>query len=128
VLAVHGGAASPTSCAATRELARRDEALLVRERERDTLLERPERRPDAGEPDDRVEDDVGLAALEQLERIAADLRVLDAVFLGSASSGVEPDWSAQSSSSDARRRPRSPGGRSSPWRRAARRVARRKDA
>ena len=35
------------------EFARGDEALLVREGERDAVLERPERRLDAGEPDDR---------------------------------------------------------------------------
>ena len=35
------------------ELARGDEALLVREGERDAVLERPEGRLDAGEPDDR---------------------------------------------------------------------------
>ncbi len=62
-----------------RELAGRDEALLVRQRERDAVLERPERRPNAGEADDGVEDDVRLAPLEQLDRVAADLDVLDAV-------------------------------------------------
>ena len=55
------------------ELACGDEALLVRERERDAALERPERRVDAGEADDRVEDDVRLGLLEHLGRIAADL-------------------------------------------------------
>ena len=58
------------------ELAGGDEALLVREREVDAVLERPERRVDAGEPDDGVEDDVGLAAVEQLGEVAAHLRVL----------------------------------------------------
>ena len=43
------------------------------------MLERPERRAHACEADDGVEDDVGLAALEQLDRVAADLDVLDAV-------------------------------------------------
>ena len=38
---------------AERELAGRDEALLVRERERDAVLERPERRANACESDDR---------------------------------------------------------------------------
>ena len=61
------------------ELAGRDEALLVRERERDAVLERPQRRPDAREADDGVQDDVGLAALEQANGIAADLDVLDGV-------------------------------------------------
>ena len=61
-----------------RELAGGDEALLVRERERDPVLERPERRADAGKADDRVEDDVRLAPLEELDGVAADLGVLDA--------------------------------------------------
>ena len=65
-----------------RELARSDEALLVRERERDAVLERPQRRPDAGEPDDGVEDDVGRAALEQRHRVAPHLDVLHAVLRG----------------------------------------------
>ena len=38
------------------------------------MLERPERRGEAGEADDGVEDDVGLRALEQLGEVAADLR------------------------------------------------------
>ena len=55
---------------------------------------------DAGEADDRVEDDVRLAPLEQLDRVAADLDVLDAVRgRERPSSGVEPDIRAQSSSS-----------------------------
>ena len=57
-----------------RELAGGDEALLVRERERDAVLERPHRRREPGEADDGVQDDVGLGALEQLGRVAADLR------------------------------------------------------
>ena len=61
------------------ELAGGDEALLVRERERDAVLERPQRRLDAGEADDRVEHDVRLARLEQRRGGAADLDVLDAV-------------------------------------------------
>ena len=61
------------------ELAGRDEALLVRERERDAALERPQRRLDAGEADDRVEDDVRLAGVEERGGGAADLDVLDAV-------------------------------------------------
>src|SRR5213076_517345 len=58
----------------TGELARGDEALLVRERERDAALERPQRRVDAGEADDRVQDDVGLRPLEHLRCVASDLR------------------------------------------------------
>ena len=83
MLAVDGKQeAAATRLGGERQLARGDEALLVRQRKRDTLLERPEGRPDAGEPDDRVEDDVGLAPFEELDRIAAHLRVSDAVFLG----------------------------------------------
>ena len=78
-----------------REVAGRDEALLVGERERDAALERPERRAEAGEADDRVEDDVRLGALEQLGQVAADLRVSGA----SPSIGCEPDDAATSSSS-----------------------------
>ena len=37
------------------------------------MLERPERRVDAGEADDGVEHDVGLRALEQLGQVASDL-------------------------------------------------------
>ncbi len=74
VLAVDGQdpPAAPL-CARERELAGGDEALLVREREVDAALERPERRVDAGEADDGVEDDVGLGAVEELGQIAADL-------------------------------------------------------
>ena len=57
-----------------RELARGDEALLVREREIDAGLERPEGRRQAGEADDGVQDDIGLSALEQLREVASDLR------------------------------------------------------
>ncbi len=73
---------SPTLLCRDRELARCDEALLVRERERDSVLERPERRADAREADDRVQDDVGLAPLEQRDRVAADLDVLERVLGG----------------------------------------------
>src|SRR5262249_45368701 len=64
-----------------RELAGRDEALLVREREVDTVLERPERGMDPGEAEDGVEDDIGLGALEQLGEVAPDLgqRSIDVV-------------------------------------------------
>ena len=57
-----------------RELARGDEALLVRERERDAALERPHRRREPGEADDGVQHDVRLGPLEQLGRIASGLR------------------------------------------------------
>ena len=73
---------SPTLLRGDGELAGGDEALLVRERERHTVLERPERRPDAGESDDGVQDDVGVAALQQSNGIAADLGVLDGMLGG----------------------------------------------
>ena len=50
-----------------------DEALLVREREVDAALERPERRVDPRRADDGVEDDVGFSAVEKLGEVAADL-------------------------------------------------------
>ena len=65
-----------------RELAGGDEALLVRQRERDAALERPQGRTDSGEADDGVQDDVRLRGVEQLRQVAADLRVRDAVLRG----------------------------------------------
>src|SRR6266508_3870869 len=56
-----------------RELAGGDQALLVREREIDAVLQRPERRRQPGEADDGIEDEVGLGALEELCQIAPDL-------------------------------------------------------
>jgi len=56
------------------ELAGGDQTLLVGERERDAALERPQRRRQPSEADDRVQHDVGLGALEQLRRVAAHLR------------------------------------------------------
>src|SRR2546421_1739303 len=74
VLAVEGEQQpSPAPPRLERELPRRHEALLVREREVDPALERPERRGKAGEADDGVQDEVGLSALEQLGEVAADL-------------------------------------------------------
>ena len=64
---------------AHRQLARGDEALLVRERERDAVLERPERRADARKADDGVEHHIGGASLQERRRITAHLDVLDAV-------------------------------------------------
>jgi hypothetical protein len=57
-----------------RELARRDETLLVRERKRDAALERPESRRETREADDGVQHDIGLGAVEQLGQVAPDLR------------------------------------------------------
>ena len=72
----------PTTPGRQRELSGSDEALLVRERERHTALERPERRADPGEADHRVQHDVRLRAVEDLGRLAADLNVLDTVRRG----------------------------------------------
>ena len=102
------------------ELAGGDEALLVREREVDAALERPERRVHSGEADDGVEDDVRLRALEQLGQVASDLlqRRVDVVERRRAGGrGAELELR------DAPRRSRSPGGRSSRSPRAARRVS-----
>ena len=74
MLAVHGqqtAAAAPPSL--RRQLSRRHQALLVREREVDTSLERPEGRRQPGETDHRVQDDVRPRALEQLRQVSADL-------------------------------------------------------
>src|SRR5215210_290441 len=65
--------ASPTLSRLERELARGDEALLVRERERHSALERPERRRQAREADDGIQHNVGLRALQQLRQVTADL-------------------------------------------------------
>ena len=65
-----------------RELAGGNEALLVRERECDAALERPQRRADAGEADHGVEHHVRLRGLEQLRQVAAHLSQLDAVLGG----------------------------------------------
>ena len=65
-----------------REIARRNEALLVRERERDPVLERPERRADAGEAHHGVEHEIRLRRFEELSEVAADLHVLDPVARG----------------------------------------------
>ena len=64
----------PRSLRVERELSGGDEALLVREREIDAALERPQRRGQAGEADHGVEDEIRLGPLEQLGQVAADLR------------------------------------------------------
>ena len=61
------------------EVARGDEALLVRERERDAALERPERSADASEADDRVQHEIWLGGFEDLGEVATDLHVFDPV-------------------------------------------------
>ena len=66
VLAVdRAGAASAPLPGRECEIAGGDEALLVREGERDSVLEGPERRADACEADDGVQHEVGLCGLEQ---------------------------------------------------------------
>ena len=99
-----------------RELAGGDEALLVRERERDAALERPHRRREPGEADDRVQHEVGLGALEQLGQVAPGLRQRREPVdrLRARRRGDELELR------DARRSPRSPGARSSRSRRAGR--------
>ena len=74
VLGVHGEQ-PPSSPLPGRhgQVAARDQALLVRKREVDAPLQRPEGRREAGEAHDRVEDDVGLGAVEQVGRIASHL-------------------------------------------------------
>ena len=83
-----------------RELAGSDEALLVRERERDAVLERPERRAGRPRTRRRVEDDVR----RDFARGAATgspptWTCSTPCSAASASRGVEPDWSAHSSRS-----------------------------
>ena len=56
-----------------REVACGDEALLVGERERHAVLERPHGRGQPGEAERRVQDDVGARLLEQAGRIATHL-------------------------------------------------------
>jgi hypothetical protein len=76
VLAVDGKqSAAAAHLRGEREVARGDEALLVRKREVDAALERPQRRRKPGEPDDRVQHEVRLRPVEQLREVAADLRV-----------------------------------------------------
>ena len=82
-------ASAPLPCG-HREVTCGDEALLVRERERDAAFERPQRRADAGEADDRVEDEVRLRGLEDLGQVASDLEVLDAELLGERSELLRP--------------------------------------
>ena len=62
-----------------REIAGRDEALLVCERQCHAVVERPQRRPDPREADDGVQDEVGSRCLEELGQISSHLDVLDAV-------------------------------------------------
>ena len=85
----------PRSLRLERKLAGGDEALLVREREVDAVLERPERRVNPGEADDGVEDDVRLAPS------SSSVRSPPTCLSGASmpSSGDEPEAAAHSSSS-----------------------------
>ncbi len=65
-----------------RQFTRCDEAFLVGERERDSVLESPEGRFDAGKADDGVEHDVRRARLEERHGRLAHLHVLNPVFRG----------------------------------------------
>ena len=69
---------TPLSCS-ERELTGRDEALLVRESERNPPLQCPESRRQAGKADDRVQDDVRRRVVQQCSQVAARLDVLDTV-------------------------------------------------
>ena len=117
--------ASPTLLRGEGELAGGDEALLVRERERDAVLERPECRPDARESDDGVQDDVGNAALQQVERD----RRRPGRARRHARRRARPAASSRTGARTARargarRRSRSPAGRSIRSHRGSRRVSR----
>ena len=65
--------ATAASLSSQSELARGDEALLVRECEIDAALEGPERRGQSSEADHCVQNEVRLGSLEQLGEVAADL-------------------------------------------------------
>ena len=117
VLAVDGDqVALAAGSGLQREVAGRDEALLVREGERDAVLERPHRRNQAGEADDSVQHDVRLSALEQLGRVSPGLRQRRE----SRRSAATPTSRQRARARDARRSPRSPGARSSRSRQAGR--------
>ena len=70
---------SPAPVRRQGELAGRDERLLVREREGDAALERPERHRQAREADDGVQDHVRVGRVQQRRQVAACLHVRDAV-------------------------------------------------
>ena len=57
-----------------RQVAGCDEALLVGEREVHPVLERPKSGLETSEADDRVQDNIRLGCLEQLDWIPSDLR------------------------------------------------------
>ena len=121
VLAVDGQ--DPAAAALARsesELPGGDEALLVREREVDAVLERPQRRVDSREADDGVEDDVGLRRARGA-RSGRPRPPSAARGRRRAASSRRPRRRARAP--DAPRRSRSPGDRSIPWPRAALRAS-----
>ena len=126
VLAVDGQKqpSSPLPCP-EREVAGGDEALLVRERESDAPLERPERRADSGEADDRVEHEVGLVRLRAARR---GRRRPGCARRRAARRGrraaSSPTRARRRRAPGSRRSPRAPGDRSSRSRRAALFVSR----
>ena len=78
------------------ELAGRDEALLVREREVDAVLERPERRADSpAKPTTAFSTRSGLRASSSSVEVAAGL-VLGPVRVRERATSVAPDATAQS--------------------------------
>jgi hypothetical protein len=93
MLAVDGKEPSPTPLPGARcEVASRHEALFIGEREVDPGLERGERRRQAGEADDGIQDDVRLGrADERVERgIAVDRHMPDAPDLCDLAGLVSP--------------------------------------
>ena len=91
--------ASPLPPGRQCEVAGGDEALLVRQGERDSVLERPERRADACEADDGVEHEVGLAASRTCVRSPPTWTCSTPRSDASSSSGCDPDASAHTVSS-----------------------------
>ena len=75
VLAVDGNETpSPALLRVEGKSSGRYEALLVREREIDAALERPQRCGQTGEADHGVQDEIRCGPVEQLGQVAADLR------------------------------------------------------
>ncbi len=71
---------SPPPSGREREIAGGNEALFIGKRERNPVLERPERRSAAGEAHDRVQHEIGFSRFEQRNEIAAALEQLHTAF------------------------------------------------
>ena len=100
VLRVDGQQSSSTPLLrGERERSGGDEALLVRKRERDAALERPERRADAGEADDAFRTTSGSAASSSPVTSPPTCVCATPCSRASAVRSDEPDARAQSSSS-----------------------------